>query len=149
MAKPAVDNIEFPTFDASQATEQLRSFAEKSVEQSKEVFAKLKDGAAEAQKAIETGVEVAREASAELSLKTISAWRANAETTFAHLEALVGVKSVSELVELQSAFVRKSFETGLEQAKDFQAAAQKAAEKASAPVKDAIEKATKEFKVAA
>lgn len=143
-----LDNVEFPAFDASKATEQLRSFTEKSVEQSKEAYAKLKDGAEQAQKVLETSFETVKDASAELSLKTISTWRSNANDVFAHLESLVGAKSVSEVVELQSAFARKSFETTVEQLKDFQASAQKAAEKASKPVKDAFEKAAKELKVA-
>ena len=147
-ASSAFENVEFPSFDASKATEQLRDFAEKGVEQSKEVFAKMKDGAEQAQKALETAFEGVKGASSELSLKTISAWRSNADSVFSHLEALVAAKSVSEVVELQSAFVKKSFETGVEQAKDFGAAAQKAAEKAAQPVKDAFEKAAKDLKAA-
>ena len=48
-----IENVEFPTFDASKATDQLRSFAEKGVEQSKEVYSKLKTGAETTQKAME------------------------------------------------------------------------------------------------
>ena len=42
-----IENVEFPTFDASKATDQFRAFAEKGVEQSKEAYAKLKTGAEE------------------------------------------------------------------------------------------------------
>ena len=48
-----VENFEFPAFDPSKATDQLRSIAEQGVEQSKEAYAKMKTGAEEAQKAIE------------------------------------------------------------------------------------------------
>ena len=75
-----IENIEFPSFDASKATDQIRAFAEKSVEQSKEAYAKLKTGAEEAQKALETTFETAKSVSSDLSLKTISAFRANAES---------------------------------------------------------------------
>jgi len=151
MAKTAekfADTIEFPSFDASKATDQFRAFAEKSAEQSKEAYAKLKSGAEEAQKAMETTFDAARGATNDLSLKTISAFRDNAEASFAHLEALVGVKSFSDLIELQTSFLRKRVETGVEQAKDFQSAASKAAEKVSAPMKTVFEKAVKELKVA-
>ena len=144
----SVGNIEFPSFDASKATDQIRAFAEKSVEQSKEVYAKLKSGAEEAQKALETTFETARTASDDLSLKTISAFRANAESNFAHLEALVGAKSLAEVVELQTSFLRKRVELSVEQARDFQAAASKAAETVSAPLKTVFEKTVKELKVA-
>ena len=147
-AEKTAEFVEFPSFDASKATDQIRAFAEKGVEQSKEAYAKLKTGAEEAQKALETTFETARSVSGDLSLKTISAFRANAESSFAHLEALVAAKSLSEVIELQTSFLRTSVETSVEQAKDFQAAAGKAAEKVSAPMKTVFEKAVKELKVA-
>jgi phasin len=143
-----IENVEFPTFDASKATDQFRAFAEKGVEQSKEAYTKLKSGAETTQKAIESTLETAKTAGNDVSLKTIAAMRANAEAGFSHLEALLGVKSVSEFVELQTAFVRKGVEMTVEQAKDIQAVTTKAAEEVSKPMKDAFEKAMKELKVA-
>jgi phasin len=151
MAKAAekIENtVEFPSFDTSKATDQLRAMAEKGVEQSKEAYAKLKTGAEEVQKVAESTYETARAAGTDLSLKTIAAMRANAEASFAHLEQLVAVKSLSEFVELQSAFLRKRIEMTIEQAKDLQAASSKAAEDVAAPAKGAFEKAFKELKVA-
>jgi phasin len=148
MSKTAKDTIEFPSFDASKATEQLRDFTEKGMEQTKEVYSKLKSGAEDAQKTFESTYETARATGADLSLKTISAMRANADAAFSHLEALVGVKSVSEFIELQTAWMRKSVEMGVEQAKDLQAASTKAVEDVAKPVKTAFEKTMKELKVA-
>ncbi|MGC4026528.1 MAG: phasin [Mesorhizobium sp.] len=150
MAKTAerIDTVEFPTFDASKATEQLRTFAEKGVEQSKEAYAKLKTGADEAQKVLETTFDAVKSAGSEFSLKTIATLRANTDAGFNHLEALVAAKSLSEVLELQTAFVRKGFESAVEQTKDFQASAQKAAEEVSKPLKGAFEKAVKDLKVA-
>lgn len=142
------ETIEFPSFDASKATEQFRDMAEKGMEQTKEVYAKLKTGAEEAQKALENTFETVRAANADVSLKAIGAMRTNAENTFAHLEALVGAKSVSEFVELQTAFVRKSVELGVSQAKDLQTASSKAFEDIAQPVKTAFEKSMKDLKVA-
>lgn len=139
---------EFPAFDASQATDQFRAFTEKGVEQSKEAYARLKTGAEEAQKALEATFEQARAAGSDLSLKSIAAMRANAEASFAHIESLVGVKSVSEFLELQTAFLRKGFETAVEQAKEFQSASSKAAEQVAKPAKAAFEKSLKELNVA-
>jgi phasin len=142
------DTVEFPSFDASKATDQIRAFTEKGVEQSKEAYAKLKTGAEEAQKAIEATYESAKSVSSDLSLKTIASFRANAEANFAHLEALVGAKSLSEVFELQTSFLRKRVEDTVEQAKDFQTVASKAAEDVAQPMKGAFEKAFKELKVA-
>ncbi len=140
--------VEFPSFDATKATDQIRAFAEKGVEQSKEAYAKLKNGSEEAQKVIETTYETAKSATSDLSLKAIAALRTNAEANFAHLEALVGARSLSEVVELQTAFLRQSVEQAVEQVKDFQAAASKAAEDVAKPVKAAFEKSFKDLKAA-
>jgi phasin len=143
-----VENVEFPSFDASKATDQVRAFAEKGIEQSKEVYAKVRTGAEEAQKALESTYETAKSVGSDLSLKTIAALRTNAETGFSHLEALVGAKSLSEVIELQTAFIRKSVETAVEQAKELQTVTTKAAEDVSKPLKAVFEKAVKELKVA-
>jgi phasin len=142
------ETVEFPSFDTSKATDQIRAFAERGVEQSKEAYAKLKTGAEETQKVLESTYETAKNVSGDLSLKTIAALRANAEAGFSHLESLVAAKSFSEVIELQTAYLRKRFEMTIEQTKDFQAVASKAAEDVSAPIKSAFEKAVKELKVA-
>ncbi len=147
-AEKTADVFEIPSFDASKATDQIRAFAEKGVEQSKEAFTKLKDGAEDAQKALEKTFETVKTASADLSLKSIAAMRANAEVNFSHLEALIGAKSLSEIIELQTAFLRKRVEMTVEQVKDFQTATSKVAEEVGKPVKVAFEKAMKDLKVA-
>ena len=147
-AEKTAEMVEFPTFDASKATDQFRAFAEKGVEQTKEVYAKLKSGAEEAQKTLEDTFETARTAQTDLAMKSIATMRANTEANFAHMEALLGVKSVSELVELQTAFLRKRVEMAIEQAKDMQTATTKAVEDLSKPVKTAFDKAMKDVKAA-
>ena len=147
-AAKTAETIEFPTFDADKTADQFRAFAEKGVEQSKEAYAKRQTGAESAQKAIESTLETAKAAGSEFSLKSIAAARANTEAGFSHLEALIGAKSLSEIIELQTSFMRKSVETAVEQAKDFQAASTKAAEEVSRPFKDVFEKSVKELKIA-
>lgn len=150
MSKTAksAETIEFPTFDTEKATDQMREFAEKGVEQSKEAYAKLKANSEAAQKAMETTYESARSVSTDMSLKTISTMRANAEAGFSHLEALAGAKSFSEVIELQTAYLRKSMEMAVEQAKELQTSSSKAAEDMAKPMKDVFEKAMKDMKAA-
>lgn len=149
MAKTkTAETIEFPAFDATKAADQFRAFAEKGVEQSKEVYAKMKDGAEEAQKALETSFETVKSAGSEVSLAVVTAMRANAEAGFAHVEKLIGAGSLAEVVELQTAFFRTQAEKFAEQAKDMQAVASKAVEQVSAPVKTAFDKAMKDLKAA-
>jgi phasin len=143
-----IENVEFPSFDASKAADQVRAFAEKGIEQSKEAYAKMKTGAEEAQKALESTFETVKSVGSDLSLKTIAALRANSEAGFSHLEALVAAKSLSEVIELQTSFLRKSVEAAVEQAKEMQAVTTKAAEDVSKPIKTAFEKSFKDLKVA-
>ena len=143
-----IENVEFPTFDPSKATEQVRAVAERGVEQSKEAFSKLSSDAETTQKAFESTFEMAKTTSNEVSLKMIAALRANTEASFTHLEALVAVKSPSEFFELQTAFLRKQIERSAEQAKGLQAVMMRAAEDVSKSIKDAFEKALKERKAA-
>lgn len=140
--------IEFPAFDAAEVTDQFRAYAEKGVEQSKEIYAKVKDVTEEAQKAIEDTFEQGKEHGTALSLKAINVARANAEAGFSQLEALAKVKTLSEFVELQSTFFSKQMETFADQAKDMQVLATKAMEDAAKPVKGAIEKAMTSVKAA-
>jgi hypothetical protein len=64
------------------------------------------------------------------------------------MEALLGVKSLSELLDLQTAFIRKQAEVAVEQAKTMQEATRKVAENVAKPGKDAAEKVVSTFKKA-
>jgi phasin len=138
------EGVEFPTFDASKTTEQLRTLAEKTAEQTKETYERMKTGAEDARKVFEESLETVKTVSDEVVLKSIAAMRAGAEANFTQFEALVGAKSFSEVVELQSSFLRKQMELALDQAREFQAISQKAATDLSKPVKDVFEKALKQ-----
>lgn len=148
MTKTSETATEFLAVDPSKATEQLRVIAEKSVEQSKEALAKFQSGAEDVQKVIKSTFETAQSVGNEFSQKTVAALRANAEAHFSHFEALVGAKSLSEVIDLQTAFLRKRVEMGVGQVKEFQAFATKAATDVSKPAKDIFERSLKDFKIA-
>lgn len=150
MAKTAKteDAANFAAFDASAATDQFRVIAEKGLEQSSQAYAKLKDNTEAAQKAMEESFETAKAAGNAWSLKAIANMRANAEAGFDHLEALAGVTTLSNLVELQTAFARKQTEAAADQMKDMQAATTKAVEDAFKPVKDVFSKTVADIKAA-
>lgn len=140
--------FQFPAFDVTKMTDGYREMAEKSVNQSKEAYAKVKTVAEDATKAIETTLESAQAGTVELSLKAIDAARVNTEHSLSHMEALLGVKSVAQMLELQTGFFRKQAELMADQAKVMQEAARKVAEDVSKPVKSVTEKAMTEFKTA-
>ncbi|MCV9962890.1 phasin [Pararhizobium sp. BT-229] len=144
--KKTEDAFSLAAFDPAKVTETFRDFAEKGAAQSKEAYAKMKTAAEDATKTVEATLESAQSGSVELGLKAIEALRTNAENSLSHLEALLGVKSVSELFELQTAFLRKQAELAVEQAKSMQEATRKVAENVTKPGKDAAEKAISSFK---
>ncbi len=147
MANPKTnDAFSAAAFDPSKVTEGLRDFAEKGAAQSKEAYAKMKTATEEATKTVETTMQTAQAGTVELGLKAINALRTNAEMSFSHLEALLGVKSISELVELQTSFFRKQAEVTVQQAKDLQETVKKVAETVTKPGKDAAEKVISNLK---
>ncbi|WP_210387937.1 MULTISPECIES: phasin [unclassified Ciceribacter] len=148
MAAKTADVFSFAAFDPSKLSEGFREFAEKGASQSKEAYAKMKAAAEDATKTIETTMETAQAGTVELGLKAIDALRTNADMSLSHMEALLGVKSVAELVELQTAFIRKQAEMTVEQAKAMQDTVKKVAETVVKPGKDAAEKAMSTFKAA-
>ena len=136
------------TFDPAKFAGSFRDFAEKGAAQSRDAFARIKTAAEEATKTVEATMETAQAGTVEIGLKAIDALRTNAESSLTHMEALLGVKSVSELIEVQSAFMRKQAETAIEQAKSMQEASRKVAEQLAKPGKDAAEKVMASFKAA-
>jgi phasin len=140
------DVFSIAAIDPSKLSESFREFAEKGAAQTKEAYAKMKEATEDATKTVEATLESAQAGSVELGLKAIEALRTNAENSLSHMEALLGVKSVAELFELQTAFLRKQAEVAVEQARSLQETSKKVAEKVAAPGKSAAEKAMKSFK---
>jgi hypothetical protein len=71
----SAEMFEFPTFDVSKMTDSYREMADKSVNQTKEAYAKAKTVAEDATKAIESTLETAQAGTVDLSLKAIDAAR--------------------------------------------------------------------------
>jgi len=148
MATKKTDDVfSIAALDPSKLSESFRAFAEKGAVQTKEAYAKMKEAAEDATKTVEATLESAQAGTVEIGLKAIDALRTNAENSLSHMEALLGVKSVAELFELQTAFLRKQAEVAVEQARSLQETSKKVAEKVAAPGKSAAEKAMKTFKV--
>ena len=142
------DIFSFSAFDPAKLTDSFREFAERGAAQSREAYAKVKAATEEATKTVETTMQSAQAGSVEVGLKAIEALRTNADLSLSHMEALLGVKSVAEFVELQTSFVRKQAELTIDQARSIQDATRKLAEAVSQPGKEAAEKAMSTFKAA-
>ena len=147
MVKAAKPEVLVPA-DAADMADQFRSFTDGALEQSREIYAKAKTSVEEAQKSIEATMGKVQAANTEFGLTAIAAIRKATDSNLSHLEKLMGVKSFSNFVELQTAFFREQAEMAVEQSKVLQDAAQKAAGEVVEPVKAAYEKAVKDIKIA-
>jgi phasin len=121
----------------------VRDFAEKGVAQAKDAYAKFKVVADEASDMIEGAYSNASRGTSTLGLKAIESARTNTNAFFDHAISLFGVKTISDAIELNTAFVRKQTETLAVQAREFSELAQKVGAEAMAPVKAQIEKTMK------
>jgi phasin len=127
--------------DPAKLTETFRTMTQKSVEQSKEAYARMKSAADDATKTMESTMENVHQSSLSLSKKAIEAMRSNAELSFAHIEKMMSAKSFSEVIEMQTSYVRKQIELATDQSKDMQALAQSVAQELTKPARDAFQKA--------
>ena len=127
--------------DPSRMQDAMRTMTEKSVEQSRQAYEQMRQSSDEATKTLESTLENAHSGSLALSRKAIDAMRRNAEMGFSHLESLAGVKSMAELIELQTSFVRRQVELVTDQAKEIQTLSQTAAQDMMRPARDAAQRA--------
>jgi phasin len=146
--KKTEDAFSVTAFDPSRMSDSMRQFAEKGAAQSKDAYARMKTAAEDASKTAEATLQSAQSGTVELGLKAIEAMRVNTENTLSHMEALLGVKSVSELFELQTSFFRKQAELVVEQARAMQEVSRSVAERVSQPTRTAAEKAMSDLKQA-
>ena len=150
IAAPALSAVEsteaqLAPAPAAEIQESLRSALEKGVVESRAVFTKAKIAADETASAFEVSFAAAKDGALAINAKAFDALRANADASFDFLKAAFAVKSLPDLVTLQTEFARKQLETIASQTKDFGALTQKAVADAVEPLK---EQAARSFKVA-
>src|ERR1051325_2246648 len=127
-------------FGAFQFPNAFRELAEKSVTQARDTYAKLKTAAEDATDLVESTVEAAREGAFALSVKALDAAKTNSDASFALARELFGARTLSEVIELQSAFARRLFESTTAQIKESQERAEKVVTDTTKPVAEKVEK---------
>ena len=140
MPKFDIPNFDLPKMEIPAA---FREFAEKGVAQTKEVYEKFKAAAEENTEMLETVYTTASKGATDYGLKTIEIARANTDAMFDFVEALFGVKSPSEFIELSTKHAREQFETFTGQGKELAGLAQKVATETAEPIKSGVSKAMK------
>ncbi|WP_427025663.1 phasin family protein [Aureimonas ureilytica] len=127
--------------DPSKMTDAFRTATERSMEQSKEAYARMKAATDEASRTLEATIENAHSGSLNLTKRALDGMRAQAEMNFAHLQKLSSVRSVSEFIELQTSFFRQQVDLATRQARDIQTASQSATRDVLQPSREAAERA--------
>jgi len=128
--------------------ELFRSFAEHSLTQTREAYARIKSAAEDATDILEDSMETTREGVREAQLKALELAKANAEAAFDLVKQLLTTTSVADAVQLQTAFARERFEALVDYSKDVQATLTKVGADASKPAKAIFEKAVSTAKAA-
>jgi phasin len=140
MPKFEIPKFEMPKLEIPAA---FREFAEKGVSQAKDNWEKMKAATEEATDVLEDSYATATKGAADYGVKLIDAARTNTNAYFDFATEFMAVKSLSEAVELSTAYVRKHFDTVNSQVKDLTALAQKIATESVEPIKEGVGNAFK------
>src|SRR5271165_5116583 len=148
-SKPSVGAFEMPKFEIPkfeipkvEMPAAFREFAERGVAQAKDTYEKMKAAAEEATDVLETTYSTATKGASDYGLKVIEVARTNTNAAFDFAGEVMAAKTLSEVVELTSAHVRKQFEALTQQSKELGALAQKVAADTAEPIKSGINKAS-------
>jgi phasin len=122
-----VPNYETPKFDLPkmEVPEAFREMAEKGVAQAKDTYEKVKAAAENSTELLKDTYTTASKGATDYNLKVIEIARANTNTAFDYARELLGVKSLTEFVELSTAHARKQFEAMTAHTKELTELAQK------------------------
>ncbi len=126
--------------------EQIRAFAEKGVEQAREHYAKFKDVAEGNNSAVEAAFSAASKGASEYAAKLLGFVQANTYASFDFAHELVGVKSLSQAIDVWGAHTRKQLETLAGQAQELAQLTRTIAAETTEPLKS---QASRTFKPAA
>jgi phasin len=126
--------------------EQMRAFAEKGVSQAREGYAKFKDAAETHNGTMEAVFASASKGASEYSAKLMEMVKSATTANLDFAQAMIGVKSPSEALELWTSHAKSQFESFTAHTKELAELTQKVATETSEPIKAS---ASKIFKPAA
>ncbi|GGC83783.1 phasin [Chelatococcus reniformis] len=118
--------------------EEMRDFAEKSVDQARKAFDGFIGAAQKAMDSWEGSTATARFGSQDLTRKTLGYAEQNMHAALDHAQRLVRTKDMQEALKLQADFVQAQFVALQEQAKELGATIQKGASEAASKAKSSI-----------
>jgi phasin len=120
--------------------ESVRALAEKTVNQTREAYERGKEQLEEAIDALERSFDAAGQGATAFNRKLIDLAQRNLNSVFDLAKKLAGAKTVGEIVEIQSAFIRSQFDVLAAQASEIRALSQKIAADTTEPIKHQVSK---------
>ncbi|WP_166443730.1 phasin family protein [Rhabdaerophilum calidifontis] len=118
--------------------EQVRANAEKGIERLRAQYATLKGSAEQATDRLEESVAAAHAGSRAFNMKVLELFRQQADASFAHLQALFGVKTLGDAVKLQQDFARAQVELVQAHTRQLAEMAKQVATDVAEPVRQSI-----------
>ncbi len=115
--------------------ESVRALAEKTVNQSREAYERGKEHLEEAIDALERSFDAAGQGATAFNRKLIDLGQRNLNSAFDLAKKLAGAKTLGEILELQSAFIRSQFDVFANQAGEIRALTTKIAADTTEPIK--------------
>ena len=135
--RKAVKDFESFKLDTT-VPESVRALAEKTVNQSREAYERGKDALEEAIDALERSFDAAGQGATAFNRKLIDLAQRNLNSAFDLAKSLAGAKNLSEIVELQSNFIRRQFDVFANQANEIKALTSKIAADTAEPIKSQV-----------
>lgn len=115
--------------------EQMRDFAEKSVDQARKAFDDFMNVTQQAVSKMEDSATVVQSSADDVNRKTLSYAEEQVDAAFKFAQNMVRAKDMEEVMQLQQNFLRQQMENLGEQARDLSDTATKAAQNAAESVK--------------
>jgi phasin len=119
--------------DRFEVPPELRTFAERSVEQARQAFDGFISAAHQAMSAFEGQAETARKGARNVTEQAMTFAERNMASAFAFAHDLVRARDLQEVLRLQADYIRQQMETLTEQARELGESTSKAAKDAAAP----------------
>ena len=118
---------------------QMRDAAESAIAEGRKSFETAKIKAQGLTSAVEASAETLSKGITDLNAKSILALKANVETSFEHIKAVIGAKTMLDAWKLHTVLSAKHLAMLNEQARDLAAAASKFASESVQPLRTSIE----------
>ena len=138
MADYGIPKFDLPNMEMPEA---FREIAEKGLAHAKDACAKAKVASDQATGLLQNTYATVAKGATEYNLKLIEIGRTNTRLAFDYAHELLGMKSLSEFIELSSAQMRKQFDIVSAQNRELCALAQGVAAEAAEPIKTGVSKA--------